>query len=250
MNLKKKILVKLILTILLLCTVTGSVQAASLFDNVTVRSTNVFSMQTLGASTGDTFTSPVTINGTNYTLTYKITGTNTVEVSDCVQTIIGDLIIPNTVTYEGTEYTITRIGDWAFHSCSKLTSVVIPKEVTSIGSYAFYFCSSLKNVEIKIKEIEKLHEHDEDCLKKHYHTNDCICGCGGDNEVEEVCGGYIGGTYIEGYIYHVCEECGQNYGPCPYEDHGECEMGINATYCTATILKECEAVHSDDDGIN
>ena len=37
----------------------------------------------------------------------------------------------------------TSIGDYAFQSCSALTTVDFPA-VTSIGSYAFYSCSKLK----------------------------------------------------------------------------------------------------------
>ncbi len=54
--------------------------------------------------------------------------------------------IPETVTYDGKTYSVTRIGGSAFHSCRKLTSITIPKSVTSIGSYSFYHCSSLNNV--------------------------------------------------------------------------------------------------------
>ena len=38
---------------------------------------------------------------------------------------------------------VTTIGNWAFASCTSLTSVKIPNSVTSIGDDAFYFCSSL-----------------------------------------------------------------------------------------------------------
>ncbi len=39
---------------------------------------------------------------------------------------------------------VTSIGNYAFYGCTKLTSVNIPDSVTSIGDYAFYGCSSLK----------------------------------------------------------------------------------------------------------
>ncbi|MBQ7980289.1 MAG: leucine-rich repeat domain-containing protein, partial [Oscillospiraceae bacterium] len=56
--------------------------------------------------------------------------------------------IPSTVTYEGTAYTVTSIGDYAFDNSTSLTSVTIPNSVTSIGVYAFYGCSSLTSVTI------------------------------------------------------------------------------------------------------
>ena len=38
----------------------------------------------------------------------------------------GSVTIPTTVTYEGTTYSVTAIGDWAFANCKGLTSVSIP----------------------------------------------------------------------------------------------------------------------------
>lgn len=60
----------------------------------------------------------------------------------------GEVIIPSTVTYNGTTYSVTSIGALAFYSCSSLTSVTIPNSVTSIERSAFYYCSSLTSVTI------------------------------------------------------------------------------------------------------
>ena len=60
----------------------------------------------------------------------------------------GDVTIPSSVTYSGTTYSVTSIGDKAFGECSGLTSVSIPNSVTSIGDYAFYGCGGLKSVSI------------------------------------------------------------------------------------------------------
>ena len=42
----------------------------------------------------------------------------------------------------------TRIGEWAFSCCTRLTSVTIPSSVTSIGDCAFICCYSLTSIEI------------------------------------------------------------------------------------------------------
>ena len=56
--------------------------------------------------------------------------------------------IPEKVTHDGTEYSVTSIGDFAFEGCSSLASVVIPNSVTSIGVCTFYGCYKLNHVTI------------------------------------------------------------------------------------------------------
>ena len=60
----------------------------------------------------------------------------------------GAVIIPASVTYGGSTYSVTGIGSVAFDGCSGLTSIVIPNSVTSIGNSVFYNCSGLTSVEI------------------------------------------------------------------------------------------------------
>ena len=49
----------------------------------------------------------------------------------------GDVVIPSTVTHDGTTYTVTGIECYAFQSCPRLTSVTIPPTVTYVGFGAF-----------------------------------------------------------------------------------------------------------------
>ncbi len=58
----------------------------------------------------------------------------------------GKLIIPASVSYQGTEYPVTLIEASAFCYCLDLTDVVIPNSVKYIGFAAFYVCLNLTNV--------------------------------------------------------------------------------------------------------
>ena len=60
----------------------------------------------------------------------------------------GDIVIPESITYENSKYSVTSIGDWAFSYCTGLTSITIPNSVTSIGDYAFWDCYGLTSVTI------------------------------------------------------------------------------------------------------
>ena len=82
------------------------------------------------------------------TLYYDITSSNSVKVAACDTTVNGDVVIPSSLEYNGTTYSVTSIGNGAFRECSGLTSVSIPNSVTSIGYSAFYGCSGLTSVTI------------------------------------------------------------------------------------------------------
>ncbi len=60
----------------------------------------------------------------------------------------GAIKIPEKVSYNGNEYLVTIIGQYAFSYSSGITSVIIPNSVVSIGSGAFYNCSGISSVTI------------------------------------------------------------------------------------------------------
>ena len=61
---------------------------------------------------------------------------------------IGSVVIPETVTCNGTTYSVTSIGESAFEGSYELTSVTIPESVTSIGYCAFRYCDGLTSITI------------------------------------------------------------------------------------------------------
>ena len=60
----------------------------------------------------------------------------------------GKVVIPQSVTYNSTSYSVTSIGEYAFYNCKNLTSVSIPNSITSIGSHAFSSCICLSSLDI------------------------------------------------------------------------------------------------------
>lgn len=85
------------------------------------------------------------------------------------QSLSGDIVIPSSITYDGTTYYvkavdyeafigcvnmtsvtlsegIISIGDYAFEGCLSLVSALLPEGLTSIGGCAFQWCSSLTSL--------------------------------------------------------------------------------------------------------
>jgi hypothetical protein len=79
---------------------------------------------------------------------YKIGENNTVSVISGKSEYSGDIVIPSQVSYLGTTYSVTSIGDDAFFGCCGLTSITIPNSVTSIGQRAFSHCEGLTSITI------------------------------------------------------------------------------------------------------
>ena len=80
-------------------------------------------------------------------LKYTTTTDSTVSVGKN-ETPTGELVIPASVEYEGTQYSVTVIGWYAFSGCTGLTSIDIPNSVTSIENSAFQACTGLTSIDI------------------------------------------------------------------------------------------------------
>ena len=83
------------------------------------------------------------INSSKVEVTYRGSSNSSYE-----NEYTGNVIIPSSVNYNGTTYSVTRIGGFTFRECSSLTGIEIPNSVTSIGEAAFYYCTSLTGIEI------------------------------------------------------------------------------------------------------
>ncbi|MCX6652682.1 MAG: fibronectin type III domain-containing protein [Methanomassiliicoccales archaeon] len=77
-------------------------------------------------------------------------GDYTYTVSGGVATITGYTGAGGAITIPSTlgGHPVVAIGDYAFSSCTSLTSVTIPDSVTSIGNYTFADCTSLTSITI------------------------------------------------------------------------------------------------------
>ena len=87
------------------------------------------------------------IGGLWYELVSKTKEATVIQYKNSVK-YSGNIVIPETVEYDDTEFSVTSIGDGTFSGCWGMTSVTVPGRVTSIGNSAFRDCSSLTSVTI------------------------------------------------------------------------------------------------------
>ena len=73
-------------------------------------------------------------------ITYQISGWSLDLDVHYNPTPSGNLIIPDSVTYNGNTYIVTSIVDYALQYCSGLTSLTIPESMRNIGAAAFKGC--------------------------------------------------------------------------------------------------------------
>lgn len=102
---------------------------------------------------GSTFTAKIGLGSSQVDCTFKVLADNTVQVGNGNGAAVkhdtaGELTIPETVTNEGEEYTVTAVGNGAFWGCGSLTSIALPTGVKAIGQNAFLNCKALTNITI------------------------------------------------------------------------------------------------------
>ena len=92
----------------------------------------------------------VKIDGLWYELVSKTKEAKVIKYKDNIY-YGGDIIIPETVLYDGETYSVISIGSAAFYKCYNLISIILPNSITEIedGEYydgAFYECVNLKSI--------------------------------------------------------------------------------------------------------
>ena len=91
------------------------------------------------------FADAVEIDGIYYNLMEDI---KEAEVTFNPNMYSGSVDIPATVNYDGVDYSVTSIAEWAFKSSIELTSVTIPNSVSLIRQGSFWYCPNLTSVTI------------------------------------------------------------------------------------------------------
>ena len=96
---------------------------------------------------------------------YNITGENTVAATNNIydppnahypeypRASTPDVVIPETVRYNGKDYTVTAIESMAFYKWSGVNSITIPPTIAQIGEYAFTQCYPLRSLIVNLPVI-------------------------------------------------------------------------------------------------
>lgn len=66
----------------------------------------------------------------------------------------GELVIPETVNYNGATYRVVAIGPKAFRNAQKLTAIRLPESINSIGDFAFENCTALQSIVFPANEVK------------------------------------------------------------------------------------------------
>lgn len=158
---------------------------------------------------------------------YRITSSSTVAVTfkdRNYNSYSGSVNIPQTVTHDGTTYTVTAIGRGAFWQSTGLTAVSIPNTVTLIDYAAFYSCTALTSVTIP-NSVTELGQY-------------CFQGCTALQQV--VIGSSVTNIPMQCFLY--CESLSQVTIPASVKEIGTYAFGYCTRLTTATMQNGVESI--------
>ena len=89
----------------------------------------------------------INIFGVYYNL-ISANGSAVAEVTRSPEGYSGSIVIPELITYNGVDYTVTSIGNSAFIDCQEVTSVKLPSTIKSIGNKSFQGCSNIRYLDL------------------------------------------------------------------------------------------------------
>lgn len=100
----------------------------------------------------------LTFDEGGYTFTVTDSENNYIQLDKWAGTRpVGEVTIPEKVTWNGKEYTVKAIGENAFSACTGITKVTLPDTITAIGAYAFYNCTALVSIRLP-KDITRIEQ--------------------------------------------------------------------------------------------
>lgn len=142
MNNKLKRSIAVVLTAAAICNSLGTTTG---FSKININSV-VASAADVAPQTSGTTNKYFYYHADGYSLYFSVTSSSakTATLTGCTTNIDSVYVnIPETVNYNGNNYTITKIGENAFRNQTRICSVSGMKYVTEIGSYAFAGCEKL-----------------------------------------------------------------------------------------------------------
>lgn len=83
-------------------------------------------------------------------LQYNIRDANakTVEVTNPVEEVVGKLVIPSKVSYNGTDYIVEALGYRSFYNANNVTELVLPSTINLVDDLAFFNCPKMEKLTV------------------------------------------------------------------------------------------------------
>ena len=151
--------------------------------------------------------------------------------SDCFYD--GAVVIPETISVDGTAYSVTSLGAYCFNDCRGLTSITIPNSVTSLGEWCFYECTGLTSITIP-NSVTSLGRYCFDCCLglTEVHAN---------RETPPATGYDIFHTCISLQTIYVPTGASANYDIDPWNAYKIVEEGVQSGITAVTVKGETVA---------